>query len=60
MKAIPKTQRAAVYYRNADVRIEQRPVPGTGHPLGLKPATSLDAAPRHVILRHAFVEEIPE
>ena len=30
MKAIPKTQRAAVYYRNADVRIEERPVPEIG------------------------------
>lgn len=27
---IPTTQRAAVYYRNADVRIEERPVPKIG------------------------------
>jgi L-iditol 2-dehydrogenase len=30
MEPIPETQRAAVYYRNADVRIEQRPVPKIG------------------------------
>lgn len=30
MSAIPETQRAAVYYRNDDVRIEQRPVPRIG------------------------------
>ncbi len=30
MTDIPKTQRAAVYYRNADVRIEKRPVPEIG------------------------------
>ncbi|MCX5677168.1 MAG: alcohol dehydrogenase catalytic domain-containing protein, partial [Planctomycetota bacterium] len=30
MTTIPPTQRAAVYYRNADVRIEERPVPRIG------------------------------
>ena len=30
MKTLPKTQRAAVYYRNSDVRIEERPVPRAG------------------------------
>jgi len=30
MPTIPETQRAAVYYRNADVRIEERPVPRAG------------------------------
>ena len=30
MDAIPQTQRAAVYYRNSDVRIEDRPVPAIG------------------------------
>ncbi len=30
MPSIPSTQRAAVYYRNADVRLEQRPVPKIG------------------------------
>jgi len=30
MTDIPKTQRAAVYYRNLDVRIEERPVPTIG------------------------------
>jgi len=30
MSAIPPTQRAAVYYRNADVRIQERPVPRIG------------------------------
>ena len=30
MEQIPKMQRAAVYYRNSDVRIEERPVPKIG------------------------------
>ena len=30
MSDIPKTQRAAVYYSNRDLRIEERPVPETG------------------------------
>ena len=30
MNSIPKTQRVAVYYRNSDVRIEERPVPSIG------------------------------
>ena len=30
MQEIPKTQRVAVYYRNSDVRIEERPVPKIG------------------------------
>ena len=30
MTTIPATQRAAVYYRNADIRIEERPVPKIG------------------------------
>ncbi|MCX5653564.1 MAG: alcohol dehydrogenase catalytic domain-containing protein [Planctomycetota bacterium] len=30
MTVIPPTQRAAVYYRNADVRIQERPVPKIG------------------------------
>ena len=30
MNDIPETQRAAVYYRNLDVRIEERPVPEIG------------------------------
>jgi L-iditol 2-dehydrogenase len=30
MGKIPETQRAAVYYRNSDVRIEERPVPKIG------------------------------
>jgi L-iditol 2-dehydrogenase len=30
MRPIPKTQRAAVYYSNRDVRIEERPVPDLG------------------------------
>jgi L-iditol 2-dehydrogenase len=30
MPTIPETQRAAVYYRNSDVRIEERPVPKIG------------------------------
>jgi len=30
MPTLPTTQRAAVYYRNADVRLEERPVPKVG------------------------------
>ncbi|MFH1208435.1 MAG: alcohol dehydrogenase catalytic domain-containing protein, partial [Candidatus Omnitrophota bacterium] len=28
--AIPKTMRVAVYYRNSDIRLEDRPVPKIG------------------------------